>query len=144
MNPRPLPEEVRPAVDRCTHLPSPKHERVERGARGDDPEQNAWDPRRPTVALPNPWLAGLIGTFPILTPVAGSPEVGPRFSLTPRRRSRTWSNSAPGVGDTPSTLQAEWPLPRPPALALLPRETAVALWLNISLSTSWSLCLFSM
>lgn len=111
MNPRPLPEEVRPAVDRWTHLPSSSTSgwSVERGL---DPKQNAPDPRRPTEVLPNPWLAGLTGTFPIPTAVTGSPEVGVQVLLDSRERSGIWSDCALRVGDIPSTLQEEWPLPR--------------------------------
>lgn len=103
--PAPLPEEVRPAVDRGTTSPVPA---PAGGAWGQ--QQKALDSERPTEALPKP---GLLGTRPLFLfhryqkwgP--GSPR-HPLPGVVGTRRPGSWSDSAPGVGDTPSTLQEEW------------------------------------
>lgn len=100
---------------------------------------------RPTEALPIPGLLDSLALFLFSPPSRVRQKWGPGSPRPPLPgRPGSWSGSFPGVGDIPRSLQKEWPLSGPPALALLPRETAVTLWLNISLSISRSVCLFSM
>lgn len=128
-----LPKEAHPAVNRWAHL------RVPARAGG------AWGQSRAECVPTDPGLLDSRAVFLFLPPSRVRQKWGPGSPRPPPPgRPGSCSGSAPGVGDTPSTQQEAWPLPEPPALALLPRETAVTLWLNISLSMSWSMCLFSM